>query len=170
MTTGFRSLALALVILFLFASIPVGAQQRIVPPPQIPYGAPLNLDQAKKVMAGAESEAKKIKLGVVIVVLDSGGHVVMLQRLDGAQLGSIEASQDKAHSAVFFRRPTKVFQDRLADGGINLRLLQLNGANVIEGGIPIIVDGKVVGAVGVSGGLVEQDTQIARAGVDALTK
>jgi glc operon protein GlcG len=154
----------------LSATVSAGAEQKIVPPPQISYGAPLSLDQAKKIMAAAELEAKKIGLGVVIIVLDSGGHVVMLHRLDGAQLGSIEAAKDKAHSAVFFRRPTKVFQDRLADGGINLRLLQLSGANVIEGGLPIIVDSKIIGGVGVSGGLVGQDTQIAKAGISALMK
>jgi glc operon protein GlcG len=162
--------ALTLASAVSLASVSAGAQQRIAPPPQVAYGAPIELDHAKKIMAGAEAEAKKMSLGVVIIVLDSGGHVVMLQRLDGAQLGSIKAAKDKAHSAVYFRRPTKVFQDRVADGGINLRLLQLNGANVIEGGLPIVVNGKIVGAVGVSGGLVQQDTQIARAGIDALTK
>jgi glc operon protein GlcG len=165
-----RLRSLALVLALLFGSGPAGAEQRIAPPPQVAYGAPLSLDQAKAIVAGAEAEAKRINLGVVIAVLDSGGHLVMLQRLDGAQLGSIEAAKDKAYSAVFFRRPTKVFQDRLAEGGINLRLLQLRGANLIEGGVPIVVNGKIIGAIGVSGGLVEQDTQIALAGIGALKK
>ena len=159
--------SLAVGIMTLFLSAPGNAQQ-VAPPPQVPYGAPISLAQAKKVMDAAEAEAMKSKLGQVIAVLDSGGNVVMLHRLDGAQLGSIEAAKDKAHSAVLFRRPTKVFQTQLSQGGKNIRLLKLTGANPVEGGLPIVVDGKLIGAVGVSGGLVEQDTQTATAGVDAL--
>ena len=104
-----RLLSLAVVTVALCASVPVGAQQPVAPPPpQIPYGAPISLEQAKKVIAGAEAEAKKNSWNVVIAVLDSGGHVVMLQRLDGAQLGSIDVAKEKAHSAVLYRRPTKM--------------------------------------------------------------
>ena len=141
-----------------------------MPPPQIPYGAPISLEQAKKVLAGAEAEARKNNWNMVIAVLDSGGHLVMLERLDGAQLGSIDVAKEKAYSAVLFRRPTKVFQDLVAQGGANLRLLRLSGASVLEGGIPILVDGRIVGAVGVSGAASEQDAQVAKAGADALTK
>jgi len=149
--------------------IPAGAQTPVAPPPpQIPYGAPISLEQAKKVMAGAEAEATKNKWNVVITVLDSGGHVVALHRLDGTQLGSIEAAREKAYSAVLYRRPTKVFQDLVGQGGANLRLLKLAGASPLEGGIPIIVDGKLVGAIGVSGVTSEQDAQVAKAGADAL--
>jgi glc operon protein GlcG len=166
-----RLLSLVVVTVSLLASVPVGAQQPVAPPPpQIPYGAPISLEQAKKVIAGAEAEAKKNSWNVVIAVLDSGGHVVMLQRLDGAQLGSIEVAKEKAYSAVLYRRPTKVFQDLVAQGGPNLRLLRLSGANPLEGGIPLIVDGKLIGAVGVSGVTSEQDAQIAQAGAEALTK
>jgi uncharacterized protein GlcG (DUF336 family) len=105
---------------------------------------------------------------VVIAVLDSGGHLVMLQRLDGTQLGSIDAAKDKAYSAVLYRRPTKVFQDLVGQGGSNLRLLRLAGASPLEGGIPIVVDGKIVGAIGVSGVTSEQDAQIAKAGAESL--
>jgi len=164
-------LSLGLVMVLLFASVPVGAQQPVAPPPpQVPYGVPIGLEQAKKVIAGAEAEAKKHGWNVVIAVLDAGGHLVMLQRLDGTQLGSIEAAKDKAYSAVLYRRPTKVFQDLVGQGGSNLRLLRLSGASPLEGGIPIIVDGKVIGAVGVSGVTSEQDAQIAKAGAEALTK
>jgi uncharacterized protein GlcG (DUF336 family) len=86
------------------------------PPPQIPYGAPIGLEQAKKVLAGAEAEAKKNNWNMVIAVLDSGGHLVMLERMDGTQLGSIDAAKDKAYSAVLYRRPTKVFQDLVGQG------------------------------------------------------
>jgi len=140
------------------------------PPPQIPYGAPIGLDVAKKVMAGAEAEAIKNKWNMVIAILDSGGNLVMLERMDGTQLGSIEAAKDKAYSAVLYRRPTKVFQDLVGQGGPNLRLLRLAGASPLEGGIPILIDGKIVGAVGVSGAASEQDAQVAKAGVDALLK
>ena len=132
-----------------------------------PYGAPISLEQAKKVMAGAEAEAKKNNWPVVIVILDSGGHQVMLQRLDNAQWGSIEVAREKARSAVALRRPTKVLQDLVAQGGANLRLLNI-GFSVLEGGIPIVVDGKIIGSVGVSGVTSQQDAQIAQAGIDAL--
>jgi glc operon protein GlcG len=140
------------------------------PPPQIPYGAPITLEQAKKVLAGAEAEAMKNKWNVVIAVLDSGGHLVAMHRIDGTQLGSIEAARQKAYSAVLYRRPTKVFQDLVAQGGANLRLLALAGASPLEGGLPIVVDGKIVGAIGVSGVTSEQDAQIAKAGAEALSK
>jgi uncharacterized protein GlcG (DUF336 family) len=137
---------------------------------QVPatYGSPITLEQAKKVMAGAEAEAKKNNWPVVIAILDSGGHLVMLSRLDGAQWGSLDVAKDKARSAVAFRRPTKVFQDLIGQGGANLRLLNLSGASMLEGGIPIMAGGKVIGAIGVSGATSQQDAQIAQAGIDAL--
>jgi glc operon protein GlcG len=132
------------------------------------YGPAITLEQAKKAMAGAEAEAKKNNWPVVIAILDSGGNLVMLQRLDNAQWGSIEVAKDKARSAVAFRRPTKVFQDAIAQGGANVRLLNLTGASLLEGGIPVLADGKIIGAIGVSGVTSEQDAQIARAGADAI--
>jgi uncharacterized protein GlcG (DUF336 family) len=166
-----KLLGLVIVAVLLFVSVPVGAQQPVAPPPpQIPYGAPISFEQAKKVMAGAEVEASKNKWNMVIAILDTGGHLVMLHRLDGTQLGSIEAAKDKAYSAVLYRRPTKVFQDLVGQGGPNLRLLRLAGASPLEGGIPLVVDGKIIGAVGVSGATSEQDAQVAKAGADALTK
>jgi glc operon protein GlcG len=149
-------------------TLTAGAASAQAPPPPPAYGPPITLEQAKKVMAGAEAESKKNNLGMVITILDSGGQVVMLQRMDGAQLGSIEVARDKAWSAVAFRRPTKVFEDAVGQGGANLRLLRLTGASPIEGGIPIMADGKVIGAIGVSGGTAPQDGQVAKAGVDAL--
>jgi len=134
-------------------------------PPE--YGAPITNEQAKKVMAGAEAEAVKNKWPVVITILDSGGNIMMVQRLDNAQFGSVDISRDKAKSAVALRRPTKAFQDLIAQGGANLRLLNI-GYSVLEGGIPIIVGGKVIGSIGVSGVTSQQDAQIAQAGIDAL--
>ncbi len=164
-----RLLSEVVVIVSVFASVPATAQQPVAPsPPQIPYGPPITLEQAKDVMAGAEAEARKNSWNVVIAILDSGGNLVMLQRLDGTQLGSIDVAQDKASSAVLFRRPTKAFQDLIAQGGGNLRLLSLRGANLLAGGIPIIMDGRIIGAIGVSGVASEQDAQIAEAGLAAL--
>lgn len=163
MTTR-RLLSMAIGTALALTAATAGAQA----PPPPPYGAPITLEQAKKIMAGAEAESKKNNWSMVITILDSGGHTVMTQRLDGTQLGSLEVARDKAWSAVAFRRPTKVFEDLVAQGGANLRLLKLNGANPIEGGIPIVVDGKIIGAVGVSGGSAPQDGQVAKAGIDAL--
>ena len=156
----FLSMVVATVVLFAAASASAQA------PPA--YGTAITLDQAKKAMAGAEAEAKKNGWPVVIVILDSGGNLVMLQRLDNAQWGSIEVAKDKARSAVAFRRPTKVFQDLITQGGGNLRLLNLSGASLLEGGIPIMAGGKVIGAIGVSGVQSQQDAQIGQAGIDAL--
>jgi uncharacterized protein GlcG (DUF336 family) len=136
------------------------------PPP--PYGVPITLDQAKKVLAGAEAEAKKNNWNVVISIVDTGGQPVAMLRLDNTQFGSIEVAREKAYSAVAFRRPTKAFQDAVAQGGENLRILKLSGGSPLEGGIPIVVDGKIIGAVGVSGVTSQQDAQIARAGIEAL--
>lgn len=164
-----RLLSLVVVTVVLLASLPVAAQQPVAPPPpQIPYGTPISLEQAKKAVAAAEVESKKNHWNMVIAVLDTGGHLVMLERMDGVQLGSIGVAEDKAYSAVMYRRPTKVFQDLVAQGGANIRLLGLRGASVLEGGIPIIVGGKLIGAIGVSGHTSEQDAQVAKAGADAL--
>lgn len=156
-----RSLSLVVVTLLLFAAASANAQA----PPA--YGPFITLEQAKKAMAGAEAEARKNNWPVVIVILDSGGNLVMLQRLDNAQWGSVEIAKDKARSAVALRRPTKVFQDLVAQGGANLRLLNI-GYSVLEGGIPIVMDGKIIGSIGVSGVTSQQDAQIAQAGIDAL--
>jgi glc operon protein GlcG len=155
-------------LVFAAASAAAQAPAPAAPPPPPPYGLPITLEQAKKVVVGAEAEAKKNNWNVVIAVLDSGGNIVMLQRMDGAQFGSIEVAREKAYSAVAYRRPTKVFQDLIEQGGVNIRLLRLSGASVLEGGIPITVDGKLIGAVGVSGVTSQQDAQIARAGIEAL--
>jgi len=163
-------LPLVAVTVLLFSSVLVGAQQPAAPPAPILYGAPISLEQAKKVIAVAEAEAKRNNWSMVIAVLDSGGNLVMLERMDGTMLASIEIAKDKAYSAVLYRRPTKMLQDALEKGGLNLRLLKLSGAFPLEGGFPILMDGKVIGSVGVSGGAFEQDAQVAKAGADALTK
>jgi glc operon protein GlcG len=162
-----KSIILALI--FCGAAISAGAQQPAAPspPPITPYGSPIGFEAAKKVMAAAEAEAVKNNWPMAIVILDSSGHVVMLHKLDNTQYGSIGVAEDKAHSALDFRRPSKVFEDLVAQGGIGLRTLALRGAAPFEGGVPIVTDGKIVGAVGVSGGTSQQDGQVAKAGADA---
>ena len=152
------------------AAMPTGAQQPAPsPPPVTPYGAPIGLDAAKKVMAVAEAEAVKNNWPMAIVIVDSTGHVVMLHKLDNTQYGSIRVAEDKANTALDFRRPSKVFEDLVAQGGLGMRTLGLRGATPLEGGVPIIVDGKVIGAVGVSGGTAPQDGQVAKAGAEAAS-
>jgi glc operon protein GlcG len=141
------------------------AQQ--VAPPSTPYGAPIEMAAAKKAMAAAEAVAIKNGWNVAIAIVDSGANLIMLQRLDSAQLSSVRIAEQKARTAAEFRRPTKVFEDAIAGGGIGLRVLTFE-ASVAEGGVPIIVAGKVVGAIGVSGVQSHQDGQIAQAGADAL--
>ncbi|MEO5924492.1 MAG: heme-binding protein [Bryobacteraceae bacterium] len=123
----------------------------------------LTLEAAKKIVAAAEAEAVKSKFTMVICVVDDGGNVIMLERMDGTQLGSIQVAQDKAMTALNFKRPTKALEDAVA-GGRNA-VLKLTGAIPIEGGIPITVDGVIIGAVGASGGTSPQDAQVAAAGV-----
>jgi glc operon protein GlcG len=135
---------------------------------QTPYGASINIEQARKVIAGAAAEARKINVPMAIAVVDTAGILVALEKMDNTQLASVNVSIDKAVSATTYRRPTKVFQDILAGGGAGLRILHLRGANAVEGGVPIVVDGKIIGAVGLSGGSAEQDGQCAKAGTDAL--
>ena len=144
------------------------AQQAPSPPPTTPYGPPIGLEAAKKLMAAAEAEAIKNTWGMAIVILDSTGHIVMLHRLDNTQYGSIAVAEDKARSALDFRRPTKVFEDLVAQGGIGMRTLAVRGASPLEGGLPIQADGKIIGAIGVSGGTSVQDGQVAKAGADAV--
>ncbi len=134
----------------------------------LPYGAPISLAQAKVIMAAAEKEAAANHWPMAIAIVDSTGHLVLFQRADQTQLGSMEVSVGKAMTAVKFRRPTKVFEDAIAGGGAGLRLTTMPGVLALEGGIPIVVGGQVIGAIGVSGMLSTQDAQVANAGLAAL--
>ena len=132
-----------------------------------PYGAPLTLAAAKKAMAAAEAEAAKNNWPVAIAVIDTTGSLVMFQKLDNTQTASVEIAEGKARTALDFKRPTKALEDAIAGGGVGLRVLSLRNASPLEGGMPVIVDGKIVGAIGVSGVLSGQDAQVAKAGADA---
>ena len=135
-----------------------------------PYGPPITLDQAKRVMAAAELQAAENTWQVAITILDSGGNMVMFHKIDNAQLSAVTVSEGKARTALEFKRPSKDLDDAIARGGAGNRLLALKDITPIEGGLPIVLDGKIVGAIGVSGAVSAQDAQVAKAGTDALTK
>ena len=147
--------------LFFLVSFGAAAQQ------PVPYGAPMSLDAAKKAMAASEAEAKKNNWPVAIAILDTTGSLVMLQKLDSTQTGSVDIAIGKARTALDFRRPTKALQDVVAGGGAGLRLLSARNMLALEGGVPVVVDGKIVGAIGVSGVNSDQDAQVAMAGAAA---
>lgn len=132
------------------------------------YGTSITLDAAKKVAAPAVAEAIKNKLTMVIAIVDTAGDLVYLERMDDTQVGSVNVALGKARSAARFKRPTKAFQDALAAGGEGLRILALEGAVPVDGGVPLVIGGKIVGAIGVSGGTSAQDGQVAAAGVAAV--
>jgi uncharacterized protein GlcG (DUF336 family) len=148
--------------------VPAVAQQPAAAMP--PYGPPITLDDAKRAMAAAELEAAKNFWQVAITILDSGGNLVMFHKIDNTQLASIGASEGKASTALRFKRPSKALDDAIAAGGAGLRLLAVKDITPLEGGLPMLVDGKIVGAIGVSGALSSQDAQVAKAGADALAK
>lgn len=126
----------------------------------------LTLSVAKKIAAAAEAEARTNSWNVVTVIVDDGGDLLYLQRMDGTQLASIEIAVAKALSAVKYKRPTKVFEDALVGG--RQAILSLPGAMPVDGGLPLMHDGEIVGAIGVSGVQADQDGMIAKAGADAL--
>jgi glc operon protein GlcG len=122
----------------------------------------LTLEGAKKVAAVAEAKAKAEGARVVIAVVDEGGSLLFLERLDDTQVASVNVGIDKARTAAIYRRPSKVFEDQVKNGRVSA--LALHGAVALQGGVPIIVDGKVIGAIGVSGETPGQDEDIAIAG------
>lgn len=128
----------------------------------------LTLATAKQIAAASETEANSNKLAMVITVLDDGGNMIYQERMDDAQLASIQISLGKAHTALAFKRPTKALEDTIA-GGRNA-ILSLPGAVLVEGGLPLMADGKVIGSIGVSGGTSAQDGMVAKAGADAFMK
>jgi len=128
----------------------------------------LTLDLARQIAAAAEKEAAANKWTMVIAVMDDGGNLIYLERMDGTQIGSIDVAQQKAHSAVAFKRPTKVFEDAVSGG--RTAILALKGAIPVEGGLPLSVDGAIVGSIGCSGGASKEDGVVCKAGADALEK
>jgi glc operon protein GlcG len=141
-------------------------------PPQAPppYGLSLTLETARHVMAAAEAEAKANGWPMAIAIVDASGHLVLFQKLDQTNLGAVAIAQRKAEAAAMFRRSTKVFEDVVTTAPGGIRLLSLGPDFVaVEGGVPLLVGGAVVGAIGVSGMQSAQDGQVAAAGARALS-
>lgn len=139
------------------------------PGPKLPpVGPSITIAQAKKVAEAALAPARANGWTVVIAIADPGGHLVYLEKMDETQVGSVAIAQDKARSAAIFKRATKTFQERLGRGGDGLLVLGLAGAVPVEGGLPIVVGGKLIGALGVSGGSSAEDEACAAAGAEAL--
>ena len=155
--------------------VPYASAQAPAPVPEampfdIPYGTPIALDTAQKAIMAAEAEAKKHNWKMAIAVVDPAGQLIAEATMDGTQYGSIEFAQAKARIAAGLRRPSKVFADAINGGspaGLSIVILERGGAS--EGGFPIVVDGKLIGAIGASGGLSAQDAVSAKAGLDAVT-
>src|SRR4051812_26920469 len=154
-------LSLILVAALFFAQAPA-------PPPPVAYGMPINLETAKKAAASATAEARKNNWAMAVAVVDPAGNLVYFEKLDNTQTASIDIAIDKARASAEFKRPTKMFQDAVAAGGEGLRFLGLRGAVPAEGGFPIMAGGKIIGAIGASGGAGNQDAQVAKAGADSI--
>jgi len=146
------------------AALAAGIAQAQVPQ----YGPNVTLEQARKLIAAGHVEARKNNWPVAIAIVDTAGMLVAFEKNDGTQNGSVLIAQDKAASSAMLRRTTKAIQDGLAGGGAGLRLLALRHAVPIEGGLPIVVDGKIIGGIGVSGVTSEQDGIVAAAGLGGL--
>jgi uncharacterized protein GlcG (DUF336 family) len=131
------------------------------------YGPPITVERAKKAAAVALAEARANGWNMAVAIVDPAGSLVYFEKMDDTQNGSVTVAQAKARSAALFKRPTKAFEDTLAAGGDGLRVLKLEGAVPVEGGIPLVIDGKIAGAIGVSGGTSAQDGQCAQKAVDA---
>lgn len=132
------------------------------------YGPSINLEQAKRAIVAGQAEARKNNWPMAIAILDTSGQLVAYERMDDTQTASIQVAIDKGVSAAIYRRPTKVFEDIVAKGGAGLRVMNLRNASTVEGGLPIVLNGKVIGAIGVSGAASDQDGVVAKAGADAL--
>ncbi len=126
----------------------------------------LSLDEAKKVAAAAAAKARAENWTVVIAVLDVGGHLIYLERADGTQLGSVVVAQEKARTALLFKRPTKALEEGVLGGRVHM--MSLPGVTAVEGGPPLLKDGELVGSIGVSGVISSQDGQVAAAGAEIV--
>lgn len=147
------------------------AQKEVEKPaasPIVPYGEPITLEAAKKILNAARAFAISKQWTVVIVIVDTGGNLVLLEKFDNTQIGSIDVAIGKAKTANNFKRPTKTFEEGIANGGAGLRVLNVPGILPVEGGDPILVNGKIIGAIGVSGMKSTEDEEVAKAGLAAL--
>ena len=160
-TKSIRSVALGTLVATYFAVTTASAQV-----PQ--YGTSISLDMARKAMVAAVAESRKNSWPMAIAIVDNAGQLVAYERMDNTQTASVHVAIEKAVSSATYRRSTKVFQDLVAGGGMGMRILGLPGAVPIEGGLVLVQDGKIIGAIGVSGMASDQDGVVAKAGVDAI--
>ena len=132
------------------------------------YGASIRLEPARRAAAAALAEARRNTWTMAVAIVDISGELVYFEKMDDTQNGSVTVAAAKARSAALFKRPTKAFQDSLTATPDGLRILGLDGAVPVEGGVPLVVDGVIVGAIGVSGGTSQQDGVCAKAAVESL--
>jgi len=158
----------SMVKIFVLLLVASGALGSAVAQMPNPYGPAISLENARKAAAPALAEAAKNNWTVAVAIVGPAGTLIYYEKMDNTQLGSAEVAIDKARTAAMFKRPTKAFQDALAAGGDGLRVLRLKGVTPVEGGIPLLMDGKIVGAIGVSGATSAQDAQCAKAGADTV--
>lgn len=158
----------AILAVITFHSETAIAQTPMAPPPLITYGLPIGIENARLAAAAAVAEARSHGWAMAIAIVDPSGFLVYFEKMTNTQNASGELAIEKARTSALFRRPTRVFQDALAAGGDNLRVLGLTGVMPNAGGIPIVVGGHLVGAIGVSGGSVDQDAQVAQSGAAAV--
>jgi glc operon protein GlcG len=152
----------------LFLTFALGVWQSAQAQMPNPYGPPVTLEDAKKAAAPALAEAARNHWTIAVAIVDPSGNLVYFEKMDNTQLASSTVAVEKARSAARFKRPTKAFQDAVAAGGEGLRVLALDGAVPLEGGFPLVMDGKIVGAIGASDATSAQDAQCAKAGADTL--
>lgn len=158
----------AILALITFQAETAIAQIPLAAPPLTPYGLPISIENAKIAAAAAMAEANSHGWAMAIAVVDPSGFLIYFEKMTNTQNASGDLAIEKARTSALFRRPTRVFQDALAAGGDNLRVLGLTGAIPNAGGIPIVLGGHLIGAIGVSGGSVDQDAQVAQRGAAAV--
>jgi len=154
-----RAVIKFLVVLILTTSL--GMEAQMLPNP---YGPPISVEAAKKAAAAALAEAVKNHWNMAVAVVDPNGTLIYYEKMDNTQIGSANVSINKARSAALYKRPSKAFQDALASGGAGIRVMALEGAVPVEGGVPLLSEGKIIGAIGVSGDSSDHDGVCANAG------
>jgi len=159
--------SLPIILVFILYSSLSMAQQSKGP---LNYGEPISLESAKKMAAASEAFAVKNQWTIVVAIVDTGGNIVLVHRMDNTQIGSVDVALGKARTANNFKRSTKIFEDAVAGGGAGVRILGIEGVYPIEGGEPIIINGKIIGGIGVSGMSSSQDGEALKAGLAALLK
>ncbi len=155
--------SISILTLFIVTAVVATAQSTAQKSPVVAYGENITLDAAKKLAADCEKFAPEKQWTIVVAIVDTGGNLVLLQKMDNTQLGSIDVSIAKAKTANSFKRPTKMFDDQVAAGGGSLRIFSVPGITAVEGGEPIYSGGKIIGAIGISGMSPAQDGEVVKA-------